>query len=148
MIKYEINKLHNTAQMGKEYCEHIMRYVTDERLMNTIRTQREVYEEQMHKMEKVYYGLDDIGAIKSIYFSWMMKMDLFLKHNTYDLIKCLLRGNLMGIQGLTKFIQCPFNSEDSKKYAREMLQAINKNVQQIMDEYLYQEDNLVCECQS
>lgn len=145
MIKYEINKLHKTAQIGKEYCEHIMRYVTDQRLMDTIHRQRQVYNEQMQKLEKIYYGLSDISPAKSIWFSWMMKSELLLCHNTDKLIKVLLRGNYMGVRALADFIQCPFNSEESKVYARDMLQAINTNIEQLMSEYLYQEDILVDE---
>lgn len=143
MVKYEINKLHKVAQMGKEYCEHMMRYVTDERLMTTLHSQRQVYEDQMYKLEQVYYGLEDIGAVHSMWFSWMMKKEFMLKRNTDDLIKSLVKGNYMGVRTLTNFIQNPYNSEDSKTYARELLQAINTNIQQLMNEYIYIEDKLV-----
>lgn len=143
MVKYEINKLHKVAQMGKEYCEHMMRYVTDERLMDTLHCQRQVYEEQMHKLEKVYYGLEDIGSLHSMWFSWMMKREFMFKRSTDDLIKALVKGNYMGVRTLTNFIQNPYNSEDSKSYARELLQAISTNIQQLLNEYIYTEDKLI-----
>lgn len=145
MIKYEITQLHKIAQMGKECCDHISKYTTDDKLLETIRRQRDVYKQQMLKMEEIYYGLDDISPIKSIYFSWMLRSSLALRHNTEDLIRSLLKGNIMGVHSLASFIQCPFNSEKSKVYAREMLQAVNENVSEIMDEYLYREDNLLYE---
>lgn len=145
MIKYEINQLHKIAQMGKECCEHVSRYVTEDKLLETVRAQRESYKELMHNLEEIYYGLDDISPVKSIMYSWMIKTKLSIRHNTEDIIRCILKGNVMGMNALASFIQCPFNSEESKVIARDMLQSVNSNIEQIMSQYLYQEDNFMYE---
>ena len=136
MVKFEIDELHKIAQMGKECCEHLLEYANNS-LYETVNNQLKSYEEQMHKMEQIYVGTEDISSAKSKCYSIMMKTRLSRRHNTYDLVKALLKGNIMGQEALADFIQCPFNSDESKELAIDMLKAVTKNINSLLNDFYY-----------
>ncbi len=137
MVKYEINSLHKCAQMGKECCEHLLVYCKDPEVKDSVKEQLSRYKEQMHALEKVYFSIENINKVHSFYYSTMLKINLFFKNDTQDIIKDLLKGNIMGLTTVTKFIQCPYNSDKSKTYATRLLEAINQNIEDIMEDYFY-----------
>ena len=137
MIKFEVTKLHQIAQLGKESCERLKDYTDDKNLNTLIDRQLKTYKDFMHKIEKEHSYVKDIGSFKSVWYSSMMKISLKMNHERQDIINAMIKGNIMGLESTINFISCDSNSKDSKVLASKLLQVININFQEILEECVY-----------
>lgn len=132
----ECNELHHCAQMGKECVEHVQGYILDDNLYETATEQNDAYESFMHKMEKRFPDVKDIGAIKSMGYNAMLNLNLAANHDQEDLLLALIKGNFMGIEAMSKFLLDKGHSQASKKYAKDMLTICLDNMLELLDHYV------------